>query len=98
GLRCCTGYNFIIVPSAITLHIVSYMTVLHLYNTDPAFQNMRFFKLRQTSLSTLFTEPHDPPTVYSCFLHLYPHFNLIEMRKYITTYNDSNNFLLINYY
>jgi len=58
----------------IALHIVSYMTILNLFNTEPASRRMRFMKLRQIPLSTMIIGPHYPHKVYWWHLRLYPYF------------------------
>lgn len=48
----------------IALHIVSYMTVLHLLNAGPAVSAMSASPLRQIPLSKAFAGPHRPRAVY----------------------------------
>jgi len=53
------------------------MTVLHLFNAEPASGKMSFQRLRQIPLSTIIIGPHYPQTVYSWSLRLYPYFKTI---------------------
>lgn len=57
-----------------------YMTVLHLFKTEPALGQYENRRLRQIPLSTMFNRAHPPRIAYSWSLHLYPHF-IIEVKN-----------------
>lgn len=67
----------------IALHIVSYMTVLHLFNDRTNFKSMRFLKLRQIPLSAMVNGPHYPQ---HCLLMVFAPLSslqMFEIRKYV---------------